>query len=365
MVLVSIVGDFYSSILPIFYEYKDSIEKHILLFDSSQKDVQKAKSIKKGLKEFKNKYGYSLKLLSFMFEKDSYQSLQKCSDFILFQSNIMKEIIINTTDGSSSISIVLSHILLDKGVNFLTYDMYENKYSVLYKTSLRKYAIKNSLHIHEHFLLKGYTIQSGSIKKFAQKYEAPIKVLFEKYYKEYNEFTKLELDNIFVKNLPNQYRTIREFFLNMNFGEIKIRDTLLMGTLFEVYIYNLLKNLPLDDIEIGLKVFKKYKNSNIVNEFDILIMKENHLHMIECKFRANVKLEELIYKYIALRNIIDEDGKIVIVTKKEPDYDKAIEVDEERGKVYKRGILYNITIMGAVHKNPLKFVENIKEVLDL
>ncbi len=52
MLLVSILGDFHSSIMPIFYEFKELITKHILIHDNSQYDIKQLSKILKGREFF-------------------------------------------------------------------------------------------------------------------------------------------------------------------------------------------------------------------------------------------------------------------------------------------------------------------------
>nr|WP_321265930.1 DUF1887 family CARF protein [uncultured Sulfurimonas sp.] len=365
MVLVSIVGDFDSSVLPIVYEFKDDISKHILIYDDFKYDVIKAQNIKKGLSRFKKKYNYDFELKEYKIDEDSLQNISDASEFLLLECKDASDIFINTTDGLSSVAAILNYKLIKKGVNFISYDMYDNQYNILNKKSLQKFSICNNLNIQDHFLLKGFGIETSNIAKFAKKYQAQIKEIFEKYSEAYDAFTKLPAGNKSISTLSNDYKKIKNIFTSMKQENTKIKDPLLTGTLFEAYIYNLLSSLDFDDIEIGLKVSRKYKNSKIVNEFDVLIMKDNHLHMIECKYKNNIKLEELIYKYIALSDIIDEDGKMIIVTKKPHQYDSNIDNNEHGGKVYKRAKLSNITMLGAVHKDSVRFISNVKGIFNL
>jgi len=52
MVLVSIIGDFYSSILPLFYEYKDKITQHVIIYDDFKNDTITARKIINGTCRF-------------------------------------------------------------------------------------------------------------------------------------------------------------------------------------------------------------------------------------------------------------------------------------------------------------------------
>jgi len=125
MILVSILGDFHSSILPIFYNFKDQITKHILVYDDSKRDMQNAKSISKGIKKFIKKNNYSFLELNYRLDEDSKEALDRCAKYILTLSAIPEDIYINTTDGYSTLTTILNHKLFKHGVNFLAYDMYE------------------------------------------------------------------------------------------------------------------------------------------------------------------------------------------------------------------------------------------------
>ena len=256
MVLVSIVGDFYSSVIPIFYEFKDDITKHILVYDDFKNDVQKAKGIKKGIKTFCKKNDYNFERLEYILDEDSLESLKSCSKFLLSQVGDAKDLYINTTDGFSSVTTVLNHTLFKKGVNFIAYDMYDNEYNLLNQRVFEKIEIKNSLNISDHFLLKGYAIQASNVSLFAKKYEKSIRNLFEKKAKEYDEFIRHPATNNSVKSLSHNYKEVKDIFLKMDLDDRPIKDPMLTGTMYEAYIFNLLKSLDYDDIEIGMEYLR-------------------------------------------------------------------------------------------------------------
>lgn len=363
MVLVSIVRNFDSSVLPIFYEFKDVITKHILLFDNFKNDVEKANQLRHGIEKFKNSYGYSFDCLKYIVDEDSMKDIVKFTDYLLLQEENHNEIYVNITDGSSTLTAIINNKLIDNGVNFISYDMYANEYNLLHKDSLQKHPIKSQMSIKEHFILKGSKIEQSNIKTFANNYEQQIKNIFENLSDEYDKYLQIKADNILIKQLPNKFKKIKKLFISMDLGELHIKNSTVTGSLFESYVYNLLKRLDYDDMEVGIKVKREYKTTNIENEFDILLMKNNHLHMIECKYRNSINLEHLIYKYIALSDIIDDEGKMIIASKKAQNYDENIDKDRNAGRVQKRGKLSNIEVVGGVHKNPDKFISFVKSYL--
>lgn len=362
MTLVSIVGDFHSSILPLFYEYTEEMTEHILLYDNFSRDARMAQQIAEGIKAFCHKHPCNFKTREYILHDDSLESLIKCSKMLLSCVKEPQDLFINITDGFATVSTVLNHLLLKEGVNFFAYDMFNNAYTLINQSTFEKRQLQKKMGIQDHFLLKGFGVETTEIKKFAHQHEDLITLLIEKYHREYNRFLGVDPKRAkSIADLPKHHHLIRDIFMHYGFGTFNVKDPHLTGNIFESYIYNLIKDLEYDDIELGFKVFEKYKNSRISNEFDILIMKDNHLHMIECKYLNRVKLEELIYKYTALSNILDDDGKILLVTKKPPIYSKEVDRHESKGLVYKRGILNNIKVLGNVKANPKRFVAEVKK----
>jgi len=369
MILVSILGDFHSSVLPIFYNFKDQVSKHLLIYDDSKKDIQNAKNINNGIKKFIKKNKCSFLQLDYKLDEDSMNALDKCAKYILSLSDNPKEIYINTTDGYSTLTTIINHKLFKHGVNFIAYDMYDNQYNLLNKEGLETKNIELTLNIENHFLLKGYKVEKSSLKNFANKHKESIIKIFESLSELYNDFTKLNpMIYPTIADLRGKHEKIRNIFLEMEpeFAKYSISNSLLTGGLFECYIYLLLKDMDYDDIELGLEVFQQYNNAEIKNEFDVLVMKDNHLHMVECKFKNSIKVDELVYKYTALVNIIDEDGKMAIVTKKPPRYENdIIDHHQTKGLVYKRGRLNNIYFYGNVHNNKSKFQKEIRKLFGI
>ena len=362
MTLVSIVGDFHSSIFPIFNNFKNKMTKHILVYDNARKDTTNAKQFQKGIEKFVQKNSLNIKTEKIKVDEDSLESLKACAQAILKSSNNPSEIYINSTDGFSTLNTVLDHELFAHGVNFIAYDMYENEYNLLSKNGLEKRRVKKSLKIKDHFSLKGYTVRSSEFKEFAHKYEKEIYKLFTKHSKEYNEFLGLSPHkHPTVQDAPNS--KVKKLLVEMGLQKLPKQNMLITGGLFEYYVYNLVKNLDYDDIEVGLVIEREYAASPVANEFDILIMKENHLHMIECKYLNFLKKDALVYKYIALSEIIDEDGKMIVASK-----EKKLKNSNDitlLPTVEKRGRLNNLYFRSDAHTDPVMFTMNVKSLFGL
>ena len=348
MTLVSIIGDFFSSVVPVFYEFKDKIDTHIIISDDSKRDDRLAKKFEKGVKKFIDKYNLNIKTLYYSIDEDSFESLERAKEFIL--KNSTGNIYINTTDGLSSVNTFFSLRMIPLKAKIISYDMFDNEYHVIDINGMRREKIKKVVPIVEHFMLKGVEINSKGLKSFALRYEDEIRELFEEHHYEYRSFkyeltTKNKLPS--RRDFPNVYYLFDKMHLtNKNLDKEYIFQTL-TGDMFEYYVYLLVKDLGFDDIEIGVEI----EDDEVRNEFDLLLMKDNHLHVIECKHRGfkTLDLEDLIYKYATLRRVVDEDAKAVIVSL----------INKYSRNFLNRALSQNIALFGF-NKNLQK---NIKEFL--
>jgi len=313
MTLVSVIGDFFSSVVPVFFEFKDKIDTHIILSDDSKRDDRLARKFQKGIEKFNKKYNLNIKNLFYSIDEDSFESLENAKNFILANSN--GEIYLNTTDGLSSLNTFFSLRMLPLGGKIISYDMFDNEYHIISLDNMKRFKIQNSVPIIDHFLLKGVDVNVKGLKHFALRYENEIKELFENHHYEYRGFKyELTVNNRMPdrKKFPNIYYLFDKMNLtNKNLKKEHLFQ-LITGSMFEYYIYLLIRDLGFDDIEISVEI----EDNEVVNEFDILAMKDNHLHIIECKHRGfkTLDLEDVIYKYATLRRVVDEDAKAIIVS---------------------------------------------------
>ncbi|MDF1878145.1 DUF1887 family protein [Sulfurimonas sp. SAG-AH-194-C20] len=335
MILVSIVGDFYSSILPIFYEYKDKITKHIIIYDDFKNDLISAKKIINGTTAFIKKYDLEIKTFSIKLDEDSLKAIHQVIDILKTYTDDYGDLHINVSDGLANIGILFSNEFLAQNTKILTYDRYDNEYNILTKESMKTYKMNTSIPIKDHFLLKDIEVVCIEGSTIADKYKKDLNVFFEKY----------EADKLlyFNSEMPNT-----------SFKKIKT------GFLYEQYVFNLIKELNYDDILLGVKIKdKRLDDIFIENEYDILIMKNNHLHMIECKYLKILDTTALLYKLDSVRESLDEDANICILT----DFDKYNDIaDLPNSKInpsYKRAFAKKIFVRGSPKNNIETFIREI------
>lgn len=342
MTLVSIVGDFHSSILPLFYRFSADIDKHVIVYDDFRRDVVQAQKLIRGTQAFIEKYSLPVATHAIELNEDSYESIERVIDTLLEIENDPKELLINATDGLANIALLLSHKLLDKGIRFLIYDRFDNSYNVLSKNAMLHVNIESSIPVLEHFLLKDVKVVACQEVTFADKAEKELNDFFELYKGNKKEY---------AAKAPTPLQTVL--------------DTQ-TGFLYEFYIYNLLKRLNHDDIRIGVKTSDIYSaTSSLHNEFDILVMKNNRLHMIECKFRDDLKKVDLIYKADSIRQTLDDESKVIILTNEEIyDFQNDIEHVTPRFE-YQRANAKQIYFRGFPANDVARFIKEVDLIFGL
>jgi hypothetical protein len=309
MTLVSIIGDFHSSILPLSYAFRKEMKRHIIVYDDSHIDTQESRRVLRGQKAFLEeiaKSGEDYVLIPMQIDEDSYESIIACCERILSYIENPDKIYLNATDGLSSIAIVLSYRLMKAGARVIAYDRYANTYNLHTSESMERKIIPENMDIKSHLLLKGYKIISYTSEKELMQRKGIVYALAEDLSR-YKKFAGL-LQHNRVENIQG----FEDFkMLLQKIGKLHDK-AFIQGTLFEEYIYHLLRDhFSFDDICTGVKVeFAQ----NVENEFDILMIKDNHLHTIECKLVSALNGEHFVYKTELIMDYLDDDGKAMILS---------------------------------------------------
>ncbi len=339
MVLVSLLGDFDSYILPLYFEHKSDLSLHVLVHDRTVRDQQKARRIERGLTAIRRKYGLKHDLESIEIDEDHLGTIQALAERLLTLSPA-EQLFLNVSDGLANVGIVLSQALLKRGSTLLIYDRYDNQVNHLTDGDMVKKPLRNNMGVEDHIIAKGYALSDYKTpKELAGRKEDVLAIT-----KNFALFQKLRKIIMRGKKPDDpKFEPLVEILHKMGKATRKGRAldlNYILGELFEEYVYHLVSELGFDDVICGAKVhFETIDDIAIQNEFDLLMIKNNHLHVIECKFRDRVDGEYLIYKYDALLDRLDRDGRVMIVNVASTEPKAA----KKRGRMrrnFERGTLY-------------------------
>lgn len=305
MVLVSLVGDFSSSIVPIFYEFRHDLHNHVLVYDHNKRDTNMVYRLLEAQKTFIESNNMECAVSSISMNEDSLEDLHRVAEEVLEFTDTHHLILLNGTDGLGNVKVVLSNLLNEKGAATLFYNRHENAYNKLNRHSMQNYKIKHNLNILEYLHLKGFeTLSYTPVEEMEERRE----VIFYMC----KDLLRLKAfsDNV-EKNMKNPAYYDMALALKKIGKNTQSDQDFVRGKIFEEYIFWLLKELPFDEVLSGVKV---RFSPNHTNEFDALVIKDNHLHMVECKFVHFLDGSGLIYKVNSVAEHLGDLSKASIIS---------------------------------------------------
>ena len=302
MTLVSVVGDFDSGILPLFYYHAELIEVHILLH--APEDIQKAERLQSGLRRFCRRYDYDPLLVYIPYDETSEKNIEDVADRILKYSGARK-LLINATEGLTSTALLLHSMLVPYGGLLTEYDRKANRFSVIEDGKIRSECV-SPMTVEEHLILKNIAVDLYPDMQDVMKR----KLIVEKLFSDSERF--MAFRNVYGKT-NGEVKGFDDIKALLDQAGLYDTKNFIDGGIFEEVCFHLLNELPFDDVQMGAVVtFMPDTSKAYFNEFDILCIKDNHLHIVECKFRHRLDGEELVYKYDALMDLMDDDGRAVL-----------------------------------------------------
>lgn len=327
MTLITTINREIYTLTPIIFELKEKIKKHILVYDSDDKNI--AKRVKTAIKELNLRYKLSQTITLIEVDEDSK------SDMLQIQNRLKEEsgtLYLNATNADMALVVVLSGFVLHHNGKVIAYDAKENSYNLITKNGFTNHHINKSMKIEDFLTLSGYKLQEEIDKNEIYAFRKSILYIFHNF-KEFFIVRNLLYKNLslFVKKYPIYANHLYNLGIMEN-GEV-IKPISYFGTLFEQFIFLQLAHYDFDDIKVGASInfhsiVDQETKLQVMNEFDILAIKNNHIYTVECKLGDNIHAQEIIYKSDSLLDYFGDYSKNLIMN---------IHQERQKGsKVFKR-----------------------------
>ena len=314
--MLSVIGDDISQLIPLFYAYRREFEYHILLCDSSTHS--RAANLRRGMLRFAASYGISWKIDIQSVEEDKlFLAVEQVEKSIDGLENLW----LNVSDAYPMLTILLSDLVQKRNGKVVSYDHFSNTLHFLDPIDgLSCTRLSPRLTLHAYMMLLNYRIVSQqSSSSLLSRKESVLKL-----YDNPARFAKLRVallsdDSGFEYVLYRDLMSILEDLGIVSDGRmIPSRKKVLGGDLFEEYLFWLCEALGADDIAMGVKIDfddgigEADANRHIFNEFDILMIHNNRIFTVECKFARHLDGLEVIYKYDAIIDYFGKASKAII-----------------------------------------------------
>ena len=312
MILVSILGDFHSSVLPVSFEFKEDITKHVIIYDDARQDTKASWKVLRGQQAFLEKLPenstFKYELVPMQVDEDNYESIVSRFEDIKVLAEEKEDIYLNSTDGLSSIAVILSSKLLGIGAKVISYDRFSNTYNLHTYQAMKKCPMQSKMDILTHITLKGYTIVKKSSKNEIASRQTVIKNLTKDLPRYHNFLEQLLNDKTImdeVKGYDDYKQLLREINKENDLQFIK-------KGVFNEYIYHLLvENFDFDDVWVNIRI---RASKNVESDFDVVMIKDNHFHTIDCEIIQHSNGQKQIYRMETIIDYLDDDGKSMILS---------------------------------------------------
>jgi hypothetical protein len=322
MNLITIISRNLAHLTPIIFEFKDKVKNHFLIYDIDE--VELAEQLKKGIEFLNNKYNLKSNIYLFQLDEDNNNNFK--DNFQKIKQVSIKNLYLNVTEADTTITVLFSAFVLKNGGKVISYDTFDNSYNLLTKNKLVNKIIMNNMKIDDFMGLLDYKIE---LKKGFKELKSNKKFVLE-LFKNFDIFFKIRkflLEDKIYKLTFSEKKLLKS--LDVLDESDNIKDiTKITGILFEEFIFWKLYELDVDDIFASVNL--KTKN-NVKNEFDVLMIKDNHIYTIECKLGKNLKGDNVIYKSDSLLELFGDDSKNLIVnisTKEITNITECIDISE-------------------------------------
>lgn len=354
MTLIAIIGEFDTTLLNIVNEFADKIQKIVLVFDDTMANAKNIAKYQKALEHYKKKH--NLKFIvdqAKVIDEDNTTKL----DLVLTLAKENQPAMIDISNALGSTAAYLGAKISQCNFSLVAFNPYDNECNIITKEGFSNYPMQKPLALVDYIESYGY--------KIIQKAPTPRdKEAIFHLYKHFGDFQRarksLLLNKmIAINTFPNIISSLRLLEIIDHQGNL-IDKYYLQGGIFEDYIYHIVKDLGFDDILIGAEVRfvgNIQQKTLINNEFDILAFKNNRLYLFELKFTNSFNINEMLYKYMALKEHLKNDSKGVIITldpKLSPNA-TAVDIDE---RLQNQAELFDIHII----RNKFKEID-IKQAL--
>ncbi len=257
MDILTVIPKDINNIIPLIFEYKKEIKTIHLIYDTSVCEFEKAMDLKNGLINLNNKYSLNWEIKFYPIDEDKKENIEKTVSF-----NFDYLFIAENTD--VSLSILLGNLTLDKNGIIYSYDKGENTYNIISKNTFKNQKIKHNLKLEDYLTMLNYKIKSKTtLNDIKQRRKLVLKAI-----KSSNPYDSVTKDVLTQLGVFKNGKLIKSSF----------------GGIFEEYIFWQLVKFDFDEIWMNVEVIsEKIDKEEIINEIDILGIKENTIYTFEVK----------------------------------------------------------------------------------
>jgi len=313
MDLITIVHPNKDDYIPVIFEFKDKVNRHILVYDKA--DSKYANELKKAIRDIEKIYNLNSQIDTIQIDEDSKIDLLKTIKNLKVSNNTY----LNGSGADIALFVFLSSYVLQNSGKVLAYDIADNSYNIITKNGFENIKIKNLMNIDDYVIMHNDYIESSVDILPLLKYKDRLELLFSDVSKLYKVYRLIKFRDIL--ELEFNYKELAQALIDLNIIDsnynLKVANNFL-GYLLEKYILLNVIDFDFDDVKYNtIIIFDQEQvtkgDIEVKNEFDILVIKDNKMGFIECKMGVNSDAVNTVYKSDSIMEYFGEYAKSIIV----------------------------------------------------
>jgi hypothetical protein len=373
MHLITILGDDNAQLVPVIHGLRTMADRHTLVCDTQTQD--QARRLKNGMETFAREHGFAWRITIRTVDPDDQRgSTRRIIELIDDPANTT----LNATMAYPMLTLLLSEHLRPHGGTILSYDHDTNLLHTLRRDDAPTCAPVPGMGIRDYVTLLGYRITAAQTRSDL----LPRRDQLTRLCRETERFRALRYALLYPeKNRRFSFKPygdllsiLRRLKIVRGHRLIPSAQKTLGGDLFEEYVFWLVESLGFDEVLQGVKVdFDTHSDEplhqhRVFNEFDLIMIHNNRLCTIECKYATRLDGLKIVYKYDAIIDYFGLASRALILNissrPKEPYHDMNTSANF-RHSTLRRAHRAHIHIHHVDRLDPQTFREVVEEFFEI
>jgi hypothetical protein len=278
--LVTLVHPNKTVLIPIIFNFKEWIKKHILIYDSEHASY--ARELEEGIGKLSERYGLVPAVVeTLVIDEDSRRDLSKIQERLALEEG--EELYLNGAEADLAVFTILSGSLLARGGTVLAYDKEDNSYNAITQKGFENFPITQNMKIEDFLILMGEELIGETSKREIWERREALTTIFQDAKRMFRVRRLLQQRKFreLKTKYPGIFKSLKELEMVSDHKSLD-RDSSLssFGFFFEQFVFLSMERFDFDDIKCGAKiVFDRQKKETlpdtiVTNEFDILTIKK-------------------------------------------------------------------------------------------
>ncbi|WP_457596797.1 Card1-like endonuclease domain-containing protein [Hydrogenimonas sp.] len=316
MTLVTIAHADRTELIPLLFEHKEEIRRHIVLNDKKEDDRFHADALVRGLGRLKKRYRLKYTIQRIEVDEDDRGEILHLANALPADGPVA----LNAAGADLALTTMVGKALLDRGGETWAYDTQKASYNRIGASTCANHPVQHPMKLDDFFDLMA--IERFEYASIDPPFEA-LSALFGdagRFFRVKSWLLRRQYDRLESLSRPMRV-ALGRLGLYTSYRSISKDAAARLGRLFEAYVHDLAQRVGFDDTMTGVTLkFHEARRGDqsplmVTNEFDVMVMHRNRPCIVECKTGLNASTNplEIVYKVDALMDFFGQASRGLVI----------------------------------------------------